>query len=477
MVDFLKADKFMDENFLLQTKTARKLYHDYADNMPIIDYHCHLDTQAIAEDKRFSDITELWLGGDHYKWRIIRANGVSEDKITGDGATNREKFQHWAEALEKALGNPLYHWTHLELQRYFGYHGVLNGETAEDVWNLCNAKLAEPGMSARQLIKMSNVAVVCTTDDPVDNLKYHIQLAGDPSWDVQVLPSWRPDKVLNLHHEGFAQYIQTLAEVSGTEISDLDSLEAALIGRLDFFDQHGCLVSDHGPDKAYGTVIRREEADAIFKKALAGETLTQKEIDGYITSLLLFFGREYAKRDWGMQLHFAANRNGSSRMFQQLGPDTGYDSIGESVNTVDLIRFLDALDSTDELPKTIVYSLNPNDEPVLASTIGVFQGPGHKNKLQLGVPWWFNDTKTGMEQGLINLANATVLGNFIGMLTDSRSFVSYPRHEYFRRILCNTLGTWAENGEIPSDEKMLGKMVENICFNNVNEYFGFGVEL
>lgn len=475
-MDFLKSDKFMDENFLLQSKTARKLYHDYAAEMPIIDYHCHLSPQEIAEDRRFNDITELWLGGDHYKWRIMRANGVPEDKITGDGATNREKFQHWAEALSKAIGNPLYHWTHLELQRYFDYHGVLNADTAEEIWNHCNAVLAKPEMSARQLIKNSNVRVVCTTDDPIDDLKYHKQLAGDPSWDVKVLPSWRPDKVINVEADGFVEYIATLGQVAEVEITDLSSLQAALEKRLDYFHENGCLVSDHGLDKAFGTIISDEEANEIFGKLLAGKEVTKEQAEGYKTTMLLFFGREYAKRDWGMQLHFSAARNANTRQFDVLGPDTGYDSIGKGVDSDTLIRFLDALEKTNELPKTIVYSLNPNDEPMLATVIGCFQGEGHKNKMQLGVPWWFNDTKSNMEQGLVNLANATVLGNFIGMLTDSRSLVSYPRHEYFRRILCNTLGTWAENGEIPADEKMLGAIVQDICFNNVNTYFGFNVE-
>lgn len=464
--------QFMDKNFLLHTETAKTLFFSHAEKMPIVDYHCHVNPQEIAEDRRFDNIAQVWLGGDHYKWRLMRANGVPEEKITGS-APDREKFQAWAEALERAVGNPLYHWTHLELQRYFDYHGVLNGDTAEEVWNLCNKKLASPGMSVREIIKKSNVAALCTTDDPVDDLRWHEKLAKDSSWSIPVLPSWRPDKAVNIDKPGFGEYIGTLSQVAGVEIRDITTLLNALKARLDYFGEQGCKVSDHGLDKVFCTPCTKEEADSILLAALSGKPVSGEQADKYKTCLLLWLGKEYAERGWGMQLHFAAGRNLNSNMFEKLGPDTGFDAIGKGIDVGALGHFLDALEQEGKLPKTVVYSLNPGDEQAIAATIGSFQGVGMRNKMQLGVPWWFNDTKSGMEQGLINLANATVLGNFIGMLTDSRSFLSYPRHEYFRRILCATLGDWVEKGEIPNDEKLLGGMVEDICFNNVNAYFEF----
>lgn len=465
--------KFMDENFLLTNDTAVKLFHDYAKDMPILDYHCHIIPQEIAENRMFDNISQVWLGGDHYKWRIMRANGVAEEKITGANADDREKFNLWSNTLEKALGNPLFHWSHLELQRYFDYDGVLNSNSADEVWEQCNKKLATPDMRVREIIKNSNVAGLCTTDDPVDDLKWHKAIAEDKSFKTVVLPSWRPDRCVNINLQGFSQYIDTLSQVSGVKIDSISALCAALEKRLDYFHEVGCRISDHGLDDAYYSPIDEKTANDIFTKVRAGGAVSKDETDSYKTYILLFLAKEYCKRGWAMQLHFAAARNTNTQMFKKLGPDTGYDCIGKSVDTTALISFFDALEQQGALPKTIVYSLNPNDEAVLASILGCFQGEGMKNKMQLGVPWWFNDTKSNMEQGLVTLANASLLGNFVGMLTDSRSFLSYPRHEYFRRILCNTLGEWAEKGEIPADIKMLGKIVQDISFNNAKEYFQF----
>lgn len=469
------SPKFMDKNFLLETKTARSLYFDHAATLPIIDYHCHVNPKEIADDRRFENISQIWLGGDHYKWRLMRACGVPEEKITGKTASDREKFQLFAESLSRAIGNPIYHWAHLELQRYFDYYGVLNANTAEEVWNLCNAKLATSEMSVRQIINKSNVAALCTTDDPIDDLIYHIQIAGDSSFSVKVLPTWRPDKVVNLTAGGYADYISKLGEVAQINITNLAELKQSLEKRLEYFAQQGCMISDHALDKAYSTFISEEEADSIFQKALQGSEIAPHEEDGFKTYLVSYFAAQYNRMGWAMQLHFSAERNTNSARFEQLGPDTGFDCIGRSVDVNSFVRFLDSLQRNNNLPKTVVYSLNPNDEEVLLSAVNCFQGEGFRNKIQVGAPWWFNDTKSNMERGFVNQANATVLGNFVGMLTDSRSFLSYPRHEYFRRILCNTIGSWVENGEVPSDEATIGQIVEDISYNNANQYFGFGL--
>ena len=465
--------KFMDEDFLLQTETAKKLYHDYAEKMPIIDYHCHINPQEIAENRKFDNISQVWLGGDHYKWRMIRSNGVEERLITGDGS-DREKFQMFAESLPKAIGNPLYHWTHLELKRYFGYDGVLNGETAEEVWNLCNAKLQEDDMSARGIIAHSNVKCICTTDDPADSLEWHKKIRDDKSFTTKVLPACRPDQAVNLEKPSFPDYIKKLSQSSGIEISSFARLLDALTARLDFFDSMGCRASDHGLDYVMYVPASDSELEAIFQKAVQGAPLSKDEIEKYKSALLLFFGRQYAKRGWVMQLHYGAIRNGNTAMFEKLGADTGYDCIS-TVHCADgIVRFLDELCKTGELPKTVLYSLNPTDNEVLDTIIGNYQNSDAVGKIQHGSAWWFNDTKTGMIAQLTSLANLSVLGNFIGMLTDSRSFLSYTRHEYFRRVLCNLLGSWVENGEYPCDLEFLGKMVQDISFNNTNRYFGFG---
>ena len=464
--------QFMDKDFLLSNETAKTLYHDYAAKMPIIDYHCHIDPAEIAQNRQFKNITEVWLGADHYKWRAMRSNGVEEKYITGD-ATDREKFQKWAETLTKAIGNPLHHWAHLELRKYFGYDGVLNGETAEEVWNLCNEKLQSGKLNVRDIIDMSEVKVVCTTDDPVDSLEYHKQIAADDTCNVKVLPAWRPDRAVNIEKDTFASYIRHLAEVSEIAITNLESLFVALNLRLDFFHNMGCVAADHGLDYVLYNPASAEEVDGIFKKALAGESVSFDEMEKYKTALLVFFGEAYAKRGWVMQLHYGAIRNNNKAMFAKLGADTGFDCINTRNCAEGTAAFLNALEEKGQLPKTIIYSLNPNDNASIGTIIGCFQGSEVAGKIQQGSAWWFNDTKQGMIDQMTSLANLSILGNFVGMLTDSRSFLSYTRHEYFRRILCNLIGTWVENGEYPADMATLGQIVQDISFNNTNNYFGF----
>jgi glucuronate isomerase len=464
--------QFMDEDFLLSNETAKTLYHDYAEKMPIVDYHCHINPQEIAEDRQFSNITQVWLGGDHYKWRMIRSNGVDEKYITGD-STDREKFQKFAEALPKAIGNPLYHWTHLELKRYFGYDGVLNGDTAEEVWNLCNAKLQTKEMSVRGIIEKSNVKLIGTTDDPIDSLKWHKAIKEDSTCKVKVVPTWRPDKIMNIEKPTFAEYVSSLAKVSGMEIKTVKDVCAALEKRLDLFAEMGCKASDHGMSYVIYNPADEAQIEKIFTKGLNGEALTQDEVDKYKYAILIFLAKQYAKRGWVMQIHYGTIRDTNTAMFESIGPDTGFDCIGIPNCAEAITKFMDALNQTDELPKTILYSLNPIDNQMLDTVIGCFQGTEAAGKIQHGTAWWFNDNKTGMIEQMTSLANLSVLGNFVGMLTDSRSFLSYTRHEYFRRILCNLIGTWVENGEYPCDMKTLGKMVQDISYNNAVRYFGF----
>ncbi len=463
--------QFMDENFLLDTEVAQKLYHEYSKKMPIIDYHCHISPKEIAEDRMFSNITQLWLGGDHYKWRLIRSNGVSEDEITGD-ASDRVKFQHFAEAIEKCIGNPMYHWTHLELQRYFDYHGVLNSETAEEVWNLCNEKLKDPSMSVRNLIKKSNVAFIGTTDDPIDTLEWHKKIAEDNTFDVTVAPSFRPDKAVNIDKVGFCEYLKSLGEVVGYPLKTVADIKNALSDRIVFFKNAGCRASDHGLDFVPYVIGTEEEVNAVLKKALNGESVTAEEAEMYKTDIVLHCAREYARHDIVMQLHYNALRNPNDKMFARLGPDTGFDVINSVFCGEKICSFLNHLERENSLPKTVLYSLNPADNAMLGTILGAFQGVEAKGKMQHGSAWWFNDHKEGMTSQLTSLANLSVLGNFIGMLTDSRSFLSYTRHEYFRRILCALLGKWVENGEYPCDEKSLKKIVEGISYYNAKEYFG-----
>lgn len=462
---------FMDKDFLLDTDTAKMLYHDYAAKMPIIDYHCHINPQEIYEDRKFDNITQVWLGGDHYKWRQMRSNGVEEKYIIGD-ASDREKFQKWAETLEMAIGNPLYHWSHLELKRYFGYNGYLNGETAEEVWNLCNEKL-QNGLSARKLIKMSNVTLVCTTDDPVDSLEWHKKIKEDETFDVQVLPAWRPDKAMYIEKPDYADYLKKLSAASGVAVTGFTALIEALRKRMDFFAENGCTISDHGLAYVMYEPSTEKEIEEIFIKRLSGDMLTTMEEIKFKTAFMVAMGREYHKKNWVMQLHYGVKRDNNGKIFGELGPDAGIDCISNYAPSAEMADYLNALAKDDQLPKTILYSLNPADDAAIGTIIGCFQDSSAVGKIQQGSAWWFNDHKPGMTNQMTSLASLGLLGNFVGMLTDSRSFLSYTRHEYFRRIMCELIGSWVENGEYPADWKTLEKIVKGISYNNAVRYFGF----
>ena len=459
------------DDFILRNETAKRLYHKYAQNLPIIDYHCHINPQEIYENKKFDNITQIWLGGDHYKWRAIRSNGVEENEITGN-ADDRVKFQRFAEMLPKAIGNPMYHWTHLELKRYFGYDGILNKDTAEDVWQLCNSKLCEDSMSVKSIIKNSNVEMIGTTDDPIDSLEWHKKIKEQGDCTAVVAPSFRPDKAVNIEKAGFKEYIEKLGLASGIEIKTVEDVKKALISRLDYFCELGCKATDHGLDYAVYSPADHSEVENIFNRAMSGEQISLQDAEKYKTEILLCLGKEYAKRNIVMQIHYGVQRNTNTRMFEAIGPDTGFDCISVKDCGIAITGFLNALDSQELLPKTILYSLNPHDNELLDTIIGCFQGSEAAGKIQHGSAWWFSDTKTGMEAQLKSLANLSLLGNFVGMLTDSRSFLSYTRHEYFRRILCNLIGEWVENGEYPDDEQQLGELVQDICYYNAKRYFG-----
>lgn len=460
--------KFLDNDFLLSSDTAKTLYHGYAEKMPILDYHCHIDPKEIYEDRRFDNITQVWLGGDHYKWRIMRSCGVAEEFITGN-AHEREKFQKFAECLPRCIGNPMYHWCHLELKNYFGFEGILNADTAEEVWQITKEKLKN--MSARTLIAKSNVVLIGTTDDPCSDLYYHKKLREE-KYATAVCPSFRPDPALNIHKAGFRDYIKKLSDTVGFPIETVEDVKRAISERIRFFDENGCLAADHGLDYVMYREADESELDAILKVALLGGTVTKQQYEAYATALLLHCGREYAKYGWVMQLHFSCMRNPNSRRFSELGADTGFDSMAVTDSCAALYRVMDALDRDNKLPKTILYSLNPADDEWIDTLLGAFQGTEAAGKIQHGSAWWFNDNKTGMIKQLTSVANLSVLGNFIGMLTDSRSFLSYARHEYFRRILCNLIGTWIENGEYPADIEFAGQLVQDICTNNAKKYLG-----
>ncbi|MBI9093823.1 MAG: glucuronate isomerase [Sphaerochaeta sp.] len=463
--------QFMGENFLLQTKTAEMLYHEFAKDQPIFDYHCHLIPQEIATDKRFTTITDAWLGGDHYKWRAMRSNGIPEELITGKDADPFDKFYAWAQTMENALGNPLYHWTHLELQRYFDIHEPLNTKSAKAIYEETNRRFAsDANLSVTGIMKQFKVYAVGTTDDPADDLAFHQDIASQKDFPAKVLPSYRPDKALAIEKESFLEYVALLAKAASMEINSATDVVTALIARLDFFVANGCKASDHALVTAPAVFKSESEVNAIFGKKLAGTTLNKEEVEAYRTFVLSHLARAYAKRDIAMQLHFAAIRDNNKRMFELLGPDTGFDASHDKEIAEGLSAFLSALSATGEVPKTILYSLNPKDYYTLGSLMGCYQG-GIPGKIQLGSAWWFTDHKDGMEQQMKTLGNLGLLPRFIGMLTDSRSFLSYPRHEYFRRILCNILGTWAEEGEIPSDREMLGSVVKKISFENAKTYF------
>ena len=466
---------FMDSDFLLSCKTAKELYHNIAAKMPIIDYHCHVSPKDIALNVRFKNITEAWLYGDHYKWRIMRARGVDEKYVTGD-ASDREKFQKFAETLPYAIGNPVYHWAHLELQRYFDCSLPLNSENAEKIWEVCNERLTQNDMSARGFIRSSNVTHICTTDDPVDSLEWHEMMHNDSTWNVKVFPAFRPDKAINIDKPGFLDYIKSLSKASATPINSIDDLFKALSNRMDFFASKGCVTSDHGLDYFTWSDNCEEKAATIFAKALTGEKISKRKAEKYKAAIMLFLAREYKKRNWIMQIHYGAVRNANSFMFEKLGPDTGFDSISLKDSSAAMYKLLDNMNRGGGLPKTILYSLNPNDDDALVSAIGSFQAAGQPGKMQHGSAWWFNDTKTGMVKQMTTLANIGVLGSFVGMLTDSRSFLSYTRHEYFRRILCNLIGGWVDAGEYPNDKAFLEEMVRDISYHNAMRYMGFEPE-
>ena len=472
---------FMDKEFMLQSPTAQHLYHTYAEGMPICDYHCHLNPREIYENRKFENIAQLWLGGlqpdgsyagDHYKWRVMRSNGVPEEYITGT-KPDRERFQKFAEALPMAVGNPMYHWTNLELHTYFGYDGALNGDTAEEVWNLCNEKLAnDPKLTARGLIEQSNVAFIGTTDDPIDSLEWHEKIKNDPTIKFVVGPSFRPDKAVNIQKPGFVEYMGKLAQSVGKDkLNCIHCVLDALTERLEFFVKMGCRAADHGLDYVPYREATLEEVNAIYQKAMAGEAVTVEEAEKYQTAILVYLGKLYHKHNVVMQLHYNCLRGVNRKMNSLLGPDTGFDMINTASCGGEIAGLLSKLNDTDECPKTIIYSLNPADNEMIGTLLGCFQSDEVPGKIQHGSGWWFNDHKVGMENQMKSLANLGLLGNFVGMLTDSRSFLSYTRHDYFRRIMCNLIGGWVEDGEYPNDEKALEKIVRGICFENAKRYF------
>lgn len=468
-------------DFLLQSKVARRLYHEHAADLPIVDYHCHLPPDEVAQDKRFADLSDIWLGGDHYKWRALRTNGIPERLVTGAGAP-REKFQAWAETVPRTLRNPLYHWTHLELNRPFGINDrLLNGDTAEGVWKHCNKLLAKDGFTARGIMTRMNVVVVCTTDDPVDSLEHHLSLkreqeAGSP-FTCQMRPTWRPDKAMAIDDPAvFNAWIDKLAAVADTNIRDLDSFRMAMEVRHRFFHEAGCRLSDHGLETVYAEPYTESEVKAIFAKARAGQKPSPTEVDQF-RSMLLYEGAvaDHAA-GWVQQFHIGPQRNNNSRLFRTLGPDKGFDSIGDRSYAAPLARFLDRLDSDDRLGKTILYNLHPKDNEMLATMIGNFQDGSVPGKLQFGSGWWFLDQLDGMSKQLDALSNMSLLSRFVGMLTDSRSFLSYTRHEYFRRLLCDKLGSEVERGLLPKDMGLLGNLVRDVSYRNAAGYFDFGLE-
>lgn len=459
--------KFMDEGFMLNSKIAVKLYNDYAKDMPICDYHCHLSPKAMYEDKQFKSITEIFLGGDHYKWRYIRSCGVDESYITGN-KSSPEKFKAFCDCLQYAIGNPLYHWTHLELSRYFGINDYITSDNAADIYKRANDYIKETNMCPSSLINSSNVKYICTTDDPVDNLEYHKKIKKKGHINAKVLPTFRPDCALNIEKDSYVPYIERLSEVAGFEIKSFDELVKALYARIDFFHENGCRISDHAFE---GVPFGDGSAKKIFKKALAGTELTQNEIDSFKASLMCELAKKYTELGWAMQLHIGAMRNNNSDMFKSLGPDTGFDSIADHEIASNLSALLNTMNTGGTLPKTILYTLNPKDNYVLGTMLGNFQDASVKSKIQFGSGWWFNDQRDGMKQQMQALANLGSLPNFVGMLTDSRSFLSYTRHEYFRRIMCDLIGEWVEKGEFPEDYNLLGTIVQNICFNNAEKYF------
>jgi len=465
---------FMNEHFLLETQMAQHLYHNHAAQMPIIDYHCHLVPKMVADDHQFSSLTEIWLSGDHYKWRAMRTNGINERFITGKDTSDWEKFEKWAETVPYAMRNPLYHWTHLELKTAFGIDKILCPQTAKEIYDECNEKLAQPEFTARGLMRRYKVEVVCTTDDPIDTLSYHIGTRAS-GFEIKMLPTWRPDKAMAVESPvNFRTYIDTLSEVSGMAIASFDDMVEALRKRHLFFEEQGCKLSDHGIEEFYTEDYTDSEIKAIFKKVYGGTPLTQDEILKFKSAMLIVFGEMDAEAGWTQQFHYGVLRNNNSRMFRLIGPDTGFDSIGEFNTAKAMAKYFDKLNSAGKLTKTILYNLNPNANEMIATMIGNFQDGTVAGKMQFGSGWWFLDQKDGMEKQMNALSVLGLLSRFVGMLTDSRSFLSYPRHEYFRRTLCNLLGNDIENGLLPASElDFIGQMVEDICYNNAKKFFEF----
>ncbi|NDP21415.1 MAG: glucuronate isomerase [Paludibacter sp.] len=465
---------FLDENFLLQTETAQNLYHNHAAKMPIIDYHCHLVPSMVANDHQFKTLTELWLGGDHYKWRAMRTNGIDEEFITGRNTSDWEKFEKWAETVPYTMRNPLYHWTHLELKTGFGIDKLLSPATAREIYDECTAKLQTPEYSARNLMRKYNVEAVCTTDDPIDSLEHHIKTKLD-GFEIKMLPTWRPDKAMAVENAAnFKAYVDQLATVSETSISSFDDMIMAIRKRQDFFAEVGCKLSDHGIEEFYAEDYTETEIKSIFSKVYGGQELIQNEILKFKSAMMVIFAEMDWEKGWTQQFHYGTIRNNNSRLFNQIGADTGFDSIGTFNTAKALSKFLNRLDSQNKLTKTILYNLNPNDNEMIATMIGNFQDGTVPGKIQFGSGWWFLDQKDGMEKQMNSLSVLGLLSRFVGMLTDSRSFLSYPRHEYFRRTLCNLIGNDVENGLLPHQElEFIGKMVEDISYNNAKSFFNF----
>ena len=464
--------EFMGNDFLLTTETAKKLYHEVAENLPIIDYHCHISPKDIYENVKFDTISDVWLGGDHYKWRVMRAVGIPEDRVTGN-ASPREKFLSFAQTMPQLIGNPIYHWSHLELQRGFGIYEPLTPDNADEIFDRANAQLKN--LSARDLMRKFRVKAICTTDDPVDDLHWHDLIAQDPTMGTQVLPAFRPDKAVNIEKPAFAPYIRLLAETVGQELISAEDVANALAERMDHFAAHGCLCADHGLDYCMYADPNPEIANTAFVKAMNGQQSTRAEVDAYKTLVTIACAKRYAELGWVMQIHFGCLRDVNKPAVTRMGSDHGHDAVNSQSGAENLAPLLNAFAENGGLPRIIVYSLNPNDNTAVATILACFQGGGVAGKLQQGSAWWFNDNRPGMRQQLTELASNGVLGRFVGMLTDSRSFLSYTRHEYFRRVLCELVGEWVESGQYPNDEIYLRKLIEDLCYHNTNEFFGFHV--
>ncbi len=462
---------FLSDNFLLDNRTAEILYHEYAKDQPIIDYHCHLPPEEIAADKRFGSLTAIWLNGDHYKWRAMRTLGIPEQYITGD-ASDREKFMKWAETTPYTLRNPLFHWTHLELKRYFGVDDLLTPASAAKIFDHCSGLLNTPDFSARNILRKMKVEVVCTTDDPIDSLEHHRKIAAD-GFEIRILPAFRPDKAILIERDGFNGYIGQLGQAAGIQIRSFMDLLDALRKRIDFFQDHGCQLSDHGLEQVYAENCTDQNADDIFRKRLSGWQVGREDALKYMSALLYHLGCLYSEKGWTQQFHLGALRSNNTRMLRTIGPDTGFDSIGDFGQAGGLARFFDRLDKEDRLPKTILYNINPRDNEVMATMAGNFNDGSVRGKMQFGSAWWFLDQKDGMEKQMNALSNMGLLSCFVGMLTDSRSFMSFPRHEYFRRLLCNLIGRDVHNGELPNDLQWLGNIVADISYRNAKQYFNF----